>query len=102
MGIADKFFFEDEYENIRLNINDEMFDEIIEGDEKTSKEMMLILCTELFRELDELSNELLKFKLEDDVFYLVALIKRNYGNYMVNQNRIIKKIGEFEGEEYDV
>lgn len=96
MGIGSEFFFEDKYGDIRLKLNDELFN-IITSDRRESNEMMLILCTELFRELDELSNKLLEYELDEETYYLVNLIKRNINYYVINQNRMIQRIEEIEG-----
>ena len=96
MGIGNEFFFEDKYGNIRLDLNDEVFN-IITSDRKESNEMMLVMSTELFKELDELSNKLLEFELDEETYYLVNLIKKNINNYIINQARIIQRIEEIEG-----
>ena len=96
MGIANKFFFQDESGAIRLNINEEMFD-IMVSEQKESKEMMMILCIELFRELDEVATKLLDFELDEQTYNLVNLIKKNHNNYIINQAKMIEKIEEIEG-----
>lgn len=96
MGIGSEFFFEDKYGNIRLSLNDELFN-IITNDRKEANEMMLVMCTELFRELDELSSKLLEHELDEETYYLVNLVKKNHSNYVINQGRIIQRIEEIEG-----
>ena len=51
MGIENEFFFEDKHGNVRVNINDEVFN-IITSERKEANEMMLVLLTELFKELN--------------------------------------------------
>lgn len=96
MGIANKFFFQDENGAIRLNINEEMFD-IMVSEQEESKEMMMILCIELFRELDEITTKLLDFELDEQTYNLVSLVKKNHNNYVINQAKMIEKIEEIEG-----
>ena len=95
MGIESEYFFEDKYGNIRLNIDEKTFDRLIS---ENGEEMALLLCAELFRQLDELSNELLKYELSDEALYLVSLIRRNLNNWMINQGRVIEKIEKLEEE----
>ena len=94
MGIESNYFFEDNNGNIRLNIDEKTFDRLVSDD---GEEMGLVLCAELFRQLDELSNELLKYELSDEMLYLVSLVRRNLNNWVVNQSRIIEKIEKLEG-----
>ena len=96
MGIGNEFFFEDKHGNIRVNINDEVFN-IITSERKEANEMMLVLLTELFKELNELAGELANHQVSEKMQDLLEIVNYNHNNYIINQARIIKRIEEIEG-----
>lgn len=95
MPIESDFFFEDKCGEIRLDINDEVFN-IITGHKPEANEMMLVLITELFKELNELASELKSHQVSKKIDILLKIVEHNHNNYIINQQRIIKRIEEIE------
>lgn len=95
MGIGNEFFFEDKHGDIRLHINDEVFN-IITSERKEANEMMLVLLTELFKELNELASELANYQVNEEIQDLLEIVNYNHNNYIINQARVIKRIEEIE------
>ena len=59
--------------------------------------MMLVLLTELFKELNELASELANYQVSEEIQDLLKIVNYNHNNYIINQERIIKRIEEIEG-----
>lgn len=95
MGIESEFFFEDKYGNIRFAVNDEVFN-IITSERKKANEVMLVLLTEMFRELKELSDELVKYDIDEKIQNLIDIVNQNHMNYIINQERVLQRIAELE------
>lgn len=95
MGIGSEFFFEDKNGDIRLELNDELFN-IITEDRREANEMMLVLITELLREIDELSTELSNYENNDRINNILEICRHNHTMYIINQERIIQRIEEIE------
>ena len=95
MGIESEFFFEDKDGNIRFAVNDEVFN-IITSERKEANEVMLVLLTEMFRELKELSDELVKYDIDEKIQNLIDIVNQNHMNYIINQERVLQRIAELE------